>query len=205
MVNSYLQLLERRLGDRLDADARDFIRYATDGARRMSRLINDLLDYSRITTQGHEMVPTDCQLVLAEALANLKAAITEAHATIETGPLPNVRADPGQITRLFQNLVGNAIKYRSVGREPRIVITAERAGPFWRFHVSDNGIGIAASDFERIFHVFQRLHGQGQYDGTGIGLALCKRIVERHGGEIQVDSREGEGSDFVFTLPAAAE
>lgn len=131
------------------------------------------------------------------------AAISEAEAEIKAGPLPLVLADPGQLTRLFQNLVGNAVKYRAGGRVPCIGIEAEAVGDMWRFRVSDNGIGIASADFGRIFGVFQRLHGHASYDGTGIGLALCKRIVERHGGEISVESREGEGSTFSFTLPAA--
>jgi len=202
MVASFVQLLGQRYKGRLDADADEFIGYAVDGAHRMQQLIQDLLTYSRVGTRGGALVPTDTGAVLDRALVNLKLALEESGSVVSHGPLPTVRGDPGQLEHLFLNLMGNAIKFR--GTEPsRIHVSATDAGPDgWRISVRDNGIGIEADYFERIFVIFQRLHGREQYGGTGIGLAIAKKIVERHGGRIWVDSEPGRGATFSFTLPA---
>ena len=203
MVSSYTQLLARRYKDRLDADADEFIGYAVDGANRMQNLINDLLQYSRVGTRGQELAPTDAGGVFEAACANLRKAIEENGAEVAVGELPVVMGDHSQLVQLFQNLVANAIKFRAA-QPPQIRVEAERQDSMWRFSVSDNGIGIDPEYLERIFVIFQRLHGRTEYDGTGIGLAVCKKIVERHGGRIWVESRPGEGSTFYFTLPSAA-
>ena len=200
MVSSYLQLLKRRYLGRLDADADDFIGFAVDGAQRMQTLINDLLAYSRVTTKGKPLAPTDSAEAVGEALANLKLRIEETGAQVDCGPLPTVAADRLQLTQLFQNLIGNALKYRS-HRSPLIGIGAELRGREWVFSVRDNGIGIEPRYFDRIFVIFQRLHTSVQHSGTGIGLAVCKKIVERHGGIIWVSSEPGTGSTFYFTIP----
>jgi PAS domain S-box-containing protein len=202
MVASFVQLLGQRYKGKLDADADEFIGYAVDGAHRMQQLIQDLLSYSRVGTRGTALVPTDTGAALDRALVNLRLALDEAGSVVSHDPLPTVRGDPGQLEHLFLNLVGNAIKFR--GAEPsRIHISATDAGPDgWRISVRDNGIGIEADYFERIFVIFQRLHGREQYGGTGIGLAIAKKIVERHGGRIWVDSEPGRGATFSFTLPA---
>jgi light-regulated signal transduction histidine kinase (bacteriophytochrome) len=202
MVASFVQLLGQRYKGKLDADADEFIGYAVDGAHRMQQLIQDLLTYSRVGTRGAALVPTDTGAALERALANLKLALDESGAVVSHDPLPTVRGDAGQLEHLFLNLVGNAIKFR--GSEPsRIHVSAADAGPDgWRISVRDNGIGIEADYFERIFVIFQRLHGREQYGGTGIGLAIAKKIVERHGGRIWVDSEPGRGATFSFTLPA---
>jgi PAS domain S-box-containing protein len=202
MITSYLQLLERRYGESLDDNAREFIGYAVDGARRLQRLIKDLLEYSRVGTRGKPFAPTDMEKVLADALANLTVAIADARAAVVHDPLPLVDADETQMVSLLQNLIGNALKYRAPDRPPEIAIHVERTGLDWLFAVQDNGIGIDPQHFQRIFMVFQRLHGRQEYEGTGIGLAVCKKIVERHGGRIWVDSLPGRGSTFYFTLPA---
>jgi light-regulated signal transduction histidine kinase (bacteriophytochrome) len=200
MVTSYVQLLGKRYKGRLDADADEFIGYAVDGAKRMQALINDLLAFSRVGTKAKPFAPTDCNAIVSTAMADLQFAIEESGARVEVGTLPAVMGDATQLSQLFRNLISNAIKFRR--DEPPIVrISAEPAGAAWRFTVGDNGIGIAAEYFERIFVIFQRLHGRSQYAGTGIGLAICKKIVERHGGQIDVRSTEGEGSTFGFTLP----
>jgi signal transduction histidine kinase len=201
-VTGYLQLLERRYKSRLDAEADEFIRFAVEGAGRMTRLIDDLLAYSRVTTQAGPPEPTDCAEVLEQALANLQTPIRESGATIVHDLLPGVQADPTQLVQLFQNLIGNAIKFRGSG-PPRIRITVRRVNGAWQFSVSDNGIGIEAQYFERVFEMFERLHGDDEYPGTGIGLAICKKIVERHGGRIWVESEPGKGSTFHFTLGGA--
>ena len=202
MVSSYTQLLARRYRGRLDEDADEFIGYAVDGAERMQRLINDLLTYSRVGTRGRDLAPTDLSMVLEAARTDLRIAIEESGAQITFGPLPTVRGDRSQLVQLFQNLIGNAIKFR--GEEtPQIHVGAVRRDRRWVISVRDNGIGIEPDGIERIFVIFQRLHGRGEYPGTGIGLALCKRIVERHGGEIWVESVPGEGSTFYFTLGVA--
>ncbi|HEX8438100.1 sensor histidine kinase, partial [Archangium sp.] len=201
MVASYTQLLARRYKGKLDSDADEFIAYAVDGVNRMQRLIQDLLAYSRVGTRGHEFKPLDTGLALDRALANLKALVDETGATVVRGKLPQVMADETQLTQLFQNLVGNALKFRGP-TAPRVVVDAERQGNEWRFSVEDNGIGIEPQYYERIFVIFQRLHGKEEYPGTGIGLAICKKIVERHGGRIGLDSQPGQGTTFWFTLPA---
>ncbi|MDP2809755.1 MAG: protoglobin domain-containing protein [Rhodocyclaceae bacterium] len=200
MVASYTQLLARRYKDKLDQDANEFIHFAVDGATRMQGLINDLLKYSRVGTRGSLFAATDCGKVLDNALANLAVAVCESGAVVTCDPLPAVIADQVQLTQLFQNLVGNAIKFRKPGEAPRVHIGARRIGDGWEFSVRDNGIGISPEYFERVFDIFQRLHAKEEYPGTGIGLALCKKIVERHGGRIWVASRPEEGATFLFTI-----
>jgi signal transduction histidine kinase len=201
MVSSYLQLLERRYKPQLDGDAIEFISFAVDGANRMKQLINDLLQYSRIGRKGAQPMPVDCQTVVSDALGNLSALIKETRAVMECGSLPTVVADPVQLRQLLQNLIGNAVKFRRPGVEPHVQISATRQEREWVFSVRDNGIGIDSQYNTRIFEVFQRLHTREEYAGTGIGLSICKRIVERHGGRIWVESLLGQGSTFFFTLP----
>jgi light-regulated signal transduction histidine kinase (bacteriophytochrome) len=220
MVTSYVQLLKLRYAGQLDADADEFIGYAADGAKRMQQLILDLLEYSRVGTRGQPLQPTDANVALDDALWNLDLAISDAGATVTHDPLPTVLADLPQLTQLFQNLIGNAIKFH--GAEPPVVHVSacakddvgftmddvrsahiEHRPSEWVFSIRDNGIGIAPQYFERIFVIFQRLHTRHEYPGTGIGLAVCKKIVERHGGRIWVESQPGQGATFYFTLPAA--
>jgi PAS domain S-box-containing protein len=199
-VASFTQLLSERYKGKLDKDADEFIAFAVGGANRMQTLINDLLSYSRLETRGKPPEPTDSHDALGQALANLGTAIRESVALVTNDELPKVLADEGQLVQLFQNLVGNAIKFH--GKEPpRVHVSAALQGREWLFSVRDNGIGIAQEYQERIFSIFQRLHSREEYPGTGIGLALCKRIVERHGGTIRVESEPGSGSTFFFTLP----
>jgi PAS domain S-box-containing protein len=200
MVASYTQLLSRRYKGQLDADADEFIAFAVDGANRMQRLIQDLLAYSRVGTKGMELVETSSEQALQQALANLRGAAEASGAQVTHDPLPTVLADEGQLVQLFQNLVGNAIKYQNTG-VPRIHVSAHRNGQDkWMFAVKDNGLGIDSQYFEKIFGMFQRLHKRGEFEGTGIGLAICKKIVERHGGRISVESQPGQGSTFSFAL-----
>ncbi len=200
MVASYTQLLSRRYKGKLDADADEFIAFAVDGASRMQRLIQDLLAYSRVGTKGRELLETSSEDALQQALTNLRGAIEESSAVVTHDPLPPVMADDMQLTQLFQNLVGNAIKYQKSG-VPRVHISAARnGGKQWDFAVKDNGLGIDPQYFERIFGMFQRLHKRDEFAGTGIGLAICKKIVERHGGHIWVESKQGQGSTFRFAL-----
>lgn len=204
MVASYVQLLAKRYQGRLDADADDFIHYAADGATRMQQLINDLLAYSRVGTRGREFAPTDANRVLEDALFNLSHAINDSQAEITSDKLPSVAADGSQLTQVFQNLIGNAIKF--CGKEkPDIHVGVSLTQGEWRFTVRDNGIGIPPEHQERIFQIFQRLHSREEYPGTGIGLSICKRIVERHGGRIGVESAPGKGTTFWFTLPITRE
>lgn len=201
MVASYTQLLERRYGDRLDSDAREFIRYAVDGAARMQHLIQDLLSFSRVESQGKTLRETSSEEAFECAMLNLASAIKESNAIVSHEPLPTVLADDSQLVQLFQNLLGNALKYRNA-EIPQIRIDAKKNGnKEWTFAVCDNGIGIKPQYFDRIFVMFQRLHGREEFSGTGIGLAVCKKIVERHGGRIWVESESDHGSSFKFTLP----
>jgi PAS domain S-box-containing protein len=200
-VSSFSQLLGERYRGRLDADADDFIAFIVDGAARMQTLINDLLTFSRVGTRGSPFAPVAGGEILQAALGNLDAAIADSGAIITHDPLPTVLADPTQMTQLFQNLCGNAIKFRRPGQTPQIHVSAARQDGAWQFNVRDNGVGIDPKYFDRIFIIFQRLHGREEYPGTGIGLAICKKIVERHGGRIWVESEPGNGSTFHFTLP----
>ena len=200
-IASYLQLLQRRYRNKLDADGEEFIAFAVDGANRMKTLIQDLLSISRVGTGGLLLQPTDVEMVLGEVLINLKPAIEKSAAAVTHDPLPMVMADRVQLTQLLQNLIGNAIKFRD-GLPPRVHLGAGRQNGQWVFSIRDEGIGMDAQHLERIFVIFQRLHGREQYPGTGIGLAICKKIVERHGGRIWVESEAGRGSTFYFTLPA---
>jgi light-regulated signal transduction histidine kinase (bacteriophytochrome) len=209
MVTSYLQLLERRYKDKLDPKAEEFINYAVDGARRMQTLINDLLSFSRVSSKGKPFVSVDCNQVLAQAIFNLKIAIAENNAIINCEQtLPQIFADPTQLNQLFQNLIGNAIKFhREIS--PIIEIGFLKTGEqietslpsSYLFWVRDNGIGIEPQYRDRIFVIFQRLHGKAKYPGTGIGLAICKKIVERHGGNIWVESELNQGTTIFFTIP----
>ena len=200
MVASYTQLLARRYKGKLDADADEFIGYIVDGATRMQQLINDLLTYSRVGTRGKPFETTECEVILEKALLNLKTTIEENHAVVTHDVLPALMADSSQLVQLFQNLVGNAIKFHGDER-PEVHIGAERNGTQWIFSVRDNGIGIDPKYFERIFVIFQRLHGRKEYPGTGIGLTICRKIVDRHKGRIWVESQSGQGATFHFTIP----
>ncbi|WP_207591845.1 ATP-binding protein [Halomontanus rarus] len=202
MVSSYLQLLEGRYADVLDEDGEEFLAFAVDGAERMKTMIDGLLEYSRVETQGDPLESVDLDAVLEDVLEDLQFRIEETDAEVESEPLPTVEGDPGQLRQLFQNLLSNAITY-SGDEPPRVDISASRDGDERVVSVSDEGIGIDPDDQPYIFEVFQRLHTHDEYEGTGIGLALCKRIVERHGGDIWVDSDPGEGATFSVRLPAA--
>lgn len=201
-VSSYCKLLKDREKSLSEAESREFMGFILDGARRMHVLISDLLEYSRVTHSEAAVTNVDCNAVLEHALLNLQAAIEESGARVEAGPLPLVQGERLRMAQLFQNLIGNAIKYR--GKAPPVVhVSAAREGAFWILSFRDNGIGIESCYFERIFGVFQRLHGRDEYEGSGIGLALCKKIVERVGGRIWVESTVGKGSTFHVRLPAA--
>lgn len=200
MVASYLQLLRSRYGGKLGSDADEFIEFAVDGARRMQALINDLLEYSRIGTKGASWQQTKLADVFALAQANLRASIEEAGAVIVVGELPTVKADPSQLLQLAQNLIANAVKFHR-DAPPEVYVDATRGRGEWEISVSDNGIGIEPRHTERIFQIFKRLHPPNDYPGTGIGLAVCRKIVERHGGRIWVESKPGRGATFCFTLP----
>jgi light-regulated signal transduction histidine kinase (bacteriophytochrome) len=201
MVASYTQLLAQRYKGRLDSDADEFIAFAVDGAHRMQLLIADLLAYCRVETKGQELRETAGEGALARALLNLQGAIQESGGVVTHDPLPTVFADGSQLAQLFQNLVGNAVKYHGA-EPPRIHISAKHEGDEWIFSVRDNGMGIDPKYFEKVFVMFQRLHGREEFSGTGIGLTVCKKIVERHGGRIWVESELGKGSTFYFALPA---
>jgi PAS domain S-box-containing protein len=202
MVASYVALIARRYKGKLDADADEFISFAVDGAKRMQALIQDLLTFSRVGSKGAELVKTSSEEALKRAITNLRVAIADSGARVTHDPLPSVLADEIQLTQLFQNLVGNAIKYRRA-ETPGVHITARQNGTKkWIFSVQDNGLGIEPQYFERIFGMFQRLHGREEFSGTGMGLAICKKIVERHGGDISVESTIGQGSTFRFPLTA---
>jgi PAS domain S-box-containing protein len=204
MVGSYTQLLEQRYADRLDDDAREFLRYAQEGAGRMRELIDALLAYSRIDTRGQAFRKLAMGEVLQATLANLRESIAQAKGEVTvTTPMPEVEGDPVQLGQVLQNLIGNAIKFHGE-KPPHLWVSAQRKGADWLFAVRDDGIGIAPEYHERIFVIFQRLHSREEYSGTGIGLAVVKKVVERHGGKIWVESKgvPGEGSTFFFTLPA---
>jgi signal transduction histidine kinase len=203
-VASFCQLLQQRYGGQLDARADQYIGFAVDGARRMQDLINDLLSFSRVGRMETPFTDVDCDVLLTSVRGDLGRAIEESGAEIASGPLPTVRADAGLLRLVFQNLIANAIKFRAEA-SPVIHLDADRDGEFWRFRCSDNGIGIDSEYEERIFVLFQRLHPRTQYEGTGIGLAMCRKIVEYHGGRMWLDTetaRDGGGSTFYFTLPA---
>ena len=201
MITSYTTLLSKRYAGKLDQDADEFIGFAVDGAKRMQGLINDLLAYSRVGTKKKELAPTNSEAVFTATLKTLDLAIQDAAATITHGTLPTVTADATQLGQLFQNLIGNALKYRN-SKPPVIHVGSRRDGDHWLFSVQDNGVGIDDKFAEKIFIIFQRLHTREEYAGTGIGLAVCKKIVERHGGKIWVESKLGHGSMFYFTLPS---
>ena len=204
MVSSYTQLLSRRYKGKLDASADEFIAYAVDGANRMQKLINDLLALSRVGTQARPSEPVDTGDVLAQVLSDMRPTIDATAANVVfPEKMPTVLADGTQISQLFQNLIGNALKFHG-SEVPRVEIMVEAAeNDFWKFSFKDNGIGIEPQYFERIFVIFQRLHGKESYPGTGIGLAICKKIVERHGGRLWLESQPGHGANFLFTLPSS--
>ena len=200
MVTSFTNLLEEELRDSLTDDARRYMKFATDGAERMRRMIDDLLEYSRAGRADVDMETTDLDEVVTTALENLAISIQEADADVQVGELPLVTGAPTLLLRLFQNLIGNAVKFRG-DRKPVIHVGAEQDGDFWKLFVRDNGIGVESQHLERIFQVFQRLHRREEYDGSGIGLAVCRKIVERHGGRMWVESVKDEGTTFWFTFP----
>ncbi|MFC4440309.1 ATP-binding protein [Halostagnicola sp. GCM10023398] len=201
MISSYLQLIENRYANELDEDGEEFLEYAIDGSKRMKEMIDGLLEYSRVNTQGKPLEPVDLNDIVTDARKNLEIQIRESNADIECDELPRVNGDASQLRQLFQNLFSNAIEY-SGDQPPRVDVFAERTGEKWKLSVRDDGIGIDPKDQDHIFDVFERLHSHEEHAGTGIGLALCKRITERHDGEIWVDSEPGEGATFSFTLPA---
>ena len=200
-IAGFVKLIEKRYKNKLDKNADEFIGYIIDGTKRMQQLINDLLEYSRVGSGHNEFKPTDCSVILDKVISDLKTAIKESGATVTHDGLPTVLSDANQVGRLFQNLISNAIKFRDT--DPlRIHISAEKEKDEWVFSVRDNGIGIDPKYSEKIFIVFQRLHTRSEYPGTGVGLAICKKIVENHGGRIWVESEHGKGATFYFTLPA---
>jgi light-regulated signal transduction histidine kinase (bacteriophytochrome) len=201
-VANFTQLLAERYAPQLDDDAREFIAFAVDGAVRMQALIHDLLAYSRVGTRSEVLEPVDCNEALGRAVSNLRISIAENAALVSHEELPVIQADATQLVQLFQNLIGNGIKFRGVN-PPRVHVSTVRQADNWTFSVRDNGIGIEAQYAERIFDIFQRLHRREEYPGTGIGLAVCKKIVERHGGKIGVQSEPGKGATFFFSIPAA--
>ena len=203
IVSGYLQLIERRYKGKLAAEADEFIHFAVDGAARMQSLIQDLLAYSHVGTQGRRFGPTDCEKVFERAVGNLGRAVADSGATVTHDPLPTILADATQLVQVFQNLIGNAIKFHGA-EPPRIHVAARSQDSQWLFSVRDNGIGVEPQYAERIFILFQRLHARDKYAGTGIGLSVCQRIIERHGGRIWVESKPGEGSTFHFTLSSQA-
>ncbi len=201
-IVSFSQLLDRRYRGRLDQDADEYLGYVVEGGRRMQALIQDLLQVSRVETGAKPLMPTETGEIVADVVRSLGMPLSEAGGSVVVDPLPTVLADPSQLELVFLNLIGNALKYRRPGVAPAIRVSAERAGAFWRFAVEDNGIGIESEYFDRIFVMFQRLHTKEKYEGTGIGLAIVKKIIERHGGQVRVESAPGQGSVFLFTLPA---
>jgi light-regulated signal transduction histidine kinase (bacteriophytochrome) len=201
-VKIYSELLAQELGEKLEGDTREFLGFVTSGATRMEMLVRDLLAYTQAGQAERPETPEDTTAALNCALANLDGAIRESGAQVISEQLPALRVHSTQLQQLFQNLVGNAIKYRRPETQPEIHVTVRRDGEMWLFSVSDNGLGIEAEYKERIFGLFKRLHTGDEYSGTGIGLAICQRIVERYHGRIWVESEPGKGSTFHFTLPA---
>jgi len=202
MVSSYTQLLAKRYGKKLDDDADEFIGFAVDGAKRMQTLLHDLLEYSRVGTRGKPFSLVNCEHVVEQAMANLKIAIEECGGSVTYDVLPTIMGDEGQLVRLFQNLIGNAIKFRRE-ETPQVHISAQRRNNIITFTIKDNGIGIDPQHSQSIFEIFRRLHTRDEYPGTGMGLAICKKIVERHGGHISVQSQPGQGSTFYFSVDMA--
>jgi PAS domain S-box-containing protein len=201
MVASYTQLLARRYQGKLDADADEFIGFAVDGARRMQELITDLLTYSRVGSRALELKSVQANRTVDRVIGDLGSAIRDSDASVTRDDLPTVQADPTQLEQLFRNLIANGIKFRRPDVPPEVHVSARRDVAAWSFEVRDNGIGIEPQYLDRIFVLFQRLHSRAEYPGTGIGLAICKKIVERHGGTMTVQSRPGQGTTFEFTLP----
>ncbi len=204
MITSFLTLLEKRYAGELDQNAREYIDFAVDGAERMKDMIQGVLNFSRVSTRGEDLAPISCQQACQRALDSLRPAIEEKGVKIILHELPEVKGDLIQISQVFQNLISNAIKFNQAD-PPEVRISTERDGSFWRLIVEDNGIGIAEKDQERIFTIFQRLHTREEYSGSGVGLSICKRIIERHNGRIWIESQAGKGSRFYFTLPAIEE
>jgi len=201
MVASYTQLLARRYKGKMDANADEFIGFAVDGARRMQELINDLLTYSRVGSRALELQSVDTGHVVDRVAADLAGSIEDSGGQVSHAELPPIRADAIQIQQLFQNLIANGLKFRRPDIPPEVHVSARRSTGAWTFAVSYNGIGIESQYLERIFILFQRLHSRAEYPGTGIGLAICKKIVERHAGTLTVHSEPGQGTTFEFTLP----
>ncbi|AVM73482.1 sensor histidine kinase [Magnetospirillum gryphiswaldense] len=205
-VSSFLQLLQRRCGSQISSDANEYIEFAVSGAKHMSEMIHSLLEYSRVSSQGQTFEPMELDDALRVALQDLSATLAEKNATVTADPLPRIMGDPLQLARLFQNLIGNAVKYHPPDAVPKVAITVQRMDEEWEIAVTDNGIGIPPDQIEQLFKVFRRLHTSQEYEGHGVGLAVCKRIVMRHGGRIWAESEgAGHGSRFVFTLPAMAQ
>ena len=202
MVSFYTQLLAKRYQGKLDSDANEFIGYVLEGATRMGDLIRRLLEYSRIGAGRSEFSPADCEEVFRECMSNLRVALGESSAIVTHDPLPTVAGDSLQLGQVIQNLLGNAIKFCG-GKPPRVHVSAQARDEDWLFSVRDEGIGIEAEYFETIFAIFQQLHGKDEYQGAGVGLAICRKIVEQHGGRIWVESEPGSGSAFYFTIPNA--
>lgn len=201
MINSYIQLFTKRYGENLEPDAKTFLGFATEGAERMQDLINDLLTLSRVSDDQERYRSIKMNETAERAIDNLQMLINETGADVKVGDLPMMCVDPGQMVQLFQNLISNAIKYRTTDTKPKISITADEHEKGFVFTVKDNGIGISKKHFERIFVIFQRLHTRSEYPGTGVGLAICSKIIDRHNGRIWVESTEGKGSAFKFIIP----
>lgn len=203
MIGSYVQLLERRYRDRLDEEATEYIHFAVDGAKRMQKLIDGMLAFSRVGRHGQPFQTTDLNAVLDQVCQDLQLAIADAQAVVHRGFLPHLNCDPVQMGQLLQNLIGNALKFRN-SRPVEVDVGATAHGDQWLFEIKDNGIGFEPAHTGRIFTLFQRLHTQTEYPGTGLGLAICKKIVERHGGTIGAHSTPGQGACFFFTMPMPA-
>lgn len=201
-MTSFSQLLAQRYRDSLDAEANKYIDLVVGAARRMRALIEDVLAYSRVARPTADLQPTDCGAAFDRSLQDLRSAVEQSGATVTKDPLPTVQADSARLEQLFQNLLGNALKFRGA-EPPQVHVSARQNGAEWIFSVRDNGIGIEPRHAQRIFRIFERLHPKHQYPGTGMGLAICKRIVEAHRGRIWVESEPGKGSTFQFALPAA--